>query len=329
MLSKIGSLLLAVVLLRPLISGAAQDSIFTYQGRLNEGTFPANGLYDFSFSLYPSNSAGQRLAGVVTRLGASVTSGIFTVPIDFGTNVFAGPAPWMEIAVRKSGASVFSTLAPRQQLTAAPFSLYAASAGSVANGQVIKSINGLKDDVTLAAGQNVSLVTNGNILTLSAISSATPATSESNYPRFAYQQDNPSGGANVVVNAVGPGTLNELKWRVAEVNLFAQPNRPSTPFVRITVDDDSPQTLYLKNSADADYYPYPITTIDKDTLTEKTLGAYSEWEGELAYPLKFKSTLKVETVDLDTSTKAPLSSDLLINVPVKTGYFRAIYILIR
>ena len=42
------------------------------------------------------------------------------------------------------------------------------SAGKIASGQVVKSLNGLKDTVTLAAGANVSITPSGNTLTIAA-----------------------------------------------------------------------------------------------------------------------------------------------------------------
>ena len=49
----------------------------------------------------------------------------------------------------------------------------AVTADKVASGQVVKSLNSLKDDVVLAAGENIVLATNGNTLQLSATPSAT------------------------------------------------------------------------------------------------------------------------------------------------------------
>jgi len=44
----------------------------------------------------------------------------------------------------------------------------AVTGGKIPGGQVVKSLNGLRDDVTLAAGANVSLTPNGNTLTISS-----------------------------------------------------------------------------------------------------------------------------------------------------------------
>ena len=60
-----------------------------------------------------------------------------------------------QIAVLGGGG--FVALTPRQEVTASPYAIRAATAGTatdVANGSVVKSLNSLKDDVTLAAGAN-------------------------------------------------------------------------------------------------------------------------------------------------------------------------------
>ena len=113
---------------------------------------------------------------------------------------FTGAARWLDIGVRTNGsAAAFTMLAPRQPLIPTPYALYAPSAGTatiasavspgvitgagiqdgavtaakVASGQVVKSLNGLSDAVTLSAGANVTLTTNGNSLQLSSSGGAT------------------------------------------------------------------------------------------------------------------------------------------------------------
>jgi hypothetical protein len=106
----------------------AQGTAFTYQGRLNDGTAPANGSYDLTFSLFNNNITGTPLVGPVTNSAVAISNGLFTVMIDFGASVWNGQTNWLEIGVRTNGASGFTTLAPRQQVTPTP---YAITAGAV------------------------------------------------------------------------------------------------------------------------------------------------------------------------------------------------------
>src|SRR5512143_204105 len=104
----------------------------TYQGRLTDGGLPANGSYDFQFTLYNAETGGARVGSLVTKGDVLVSDGYFTVQLDFGGGAFGSEARWLEVAVRP-GASTGShtVLSPRQALTPAPSALYAATAGSV------------------------------------------------------------------------------------------------------------------------------------------------------------------------------------------------------
>ncbi|NMD21717.1 MAG: hypothetical protein GYA76_15935 [Verrucomicrobia bacterium] len=82
--------------------------------------------------------------------------------------MFDGSARWLEIAVRTNGDTAFTTLTPRQQLTPAPYALYAGTSSDVTAGSVVKSLNSLKDNVTLAAGSNVVITPSGNTLTIAS-----------------------------------------------------------------------------------------------------------------------------------------------------------------
>src|SRR5258706_4907750 len=108
-------------------SALAQGTIFTYQGRLDFQGVPASGTYDRTFVLYGTDTGGTALAGTLTNTATAVTNGLFTVPIDFG-NQYDGSPRWLEIAERTNGGGAFTTLAPRQQLTATPYAIYASSA---------------------------------------------------------------------------------------------------------------------------------------------------------------------------------------------------------
>ena len=176
----------------------AQSTAFTYQGRLSDQGAPANGAYDFQFSLYDAPTNGNHLGSTLTGTGVGVTNGLFTEMLDFGSSIFTGADRWLQIGVQTNGGTNFSLLSPRQPLTPAPYAIYAATAGKVpagaistaqiavnavgpanlqsnavtgtkiAAGQVVKSLNGLRDDVILAPGTGLSLNTSGNVLQLSA-----------------------------------------------------------------------------------------------------------------------------------------------------------------
>lgn len=106
---------------------AAQDTAFTYQGRLLEHGVPASGRYDLRFTLYPTANNGSPLTEPVTEAAAVVSEGVFTVRLDFGPGVFTGGERWLELGVRTNGGAAFVTLAPRMEITAMPYALHARS----------------------------------------------------------------------------------------------------------------------------------------------------------------------------------------------------------
>ena len=99
---------------------------FTYQGRLNVGTNAANALYEMQFSLYDAATNGNLVGGPFEVAPVSVSNGLFTVTLDFGSVVFDGNARWLEVTLTLYGSDMVPTiLLPRQAITAAPYALAA------------------------------------------------------------------------------------------------------------------------------------------------------------------------------------------------------------
>ena len=123
---------LFAMLLCPAFFVGAQGTAFTYQGRLNDGGSPANGVYDIRAGLYTTNTGGTVFAGPITNAAVAVSNGLFTITLDYG-NVFDGTTYWLQVAVRSNGLGGFTVLAPRQELTPAPYAIFAegASAGGL------------------------------------------------------------------------------------------------------------------------------------------------------------------------------------------------------
>jgi len=146
-----GLALLALSTLNPQLSAAPLGRDFTYQGRLNNGSSPANGSYDLMFTLYDSASGPTVVNLPLTNSATAVSNGLFTVTLDFGPGAFTGDARWLEVAVRATGSpGDFVTLNPRQPLTATPYARYASSAGSATLAYSVS--DGSISSASLAAG---------------------------------------------------------------------------------------------------------------------------------------------------------------------------------
>jgi len=168
---------------------------FNYQGYLTDKNGnPINGQYDLKFDLYSVANGGNSLA-TDTRKPVAVNKGLFSTNVDFSF-IFDGNAYWLEIGVRPNGnLNNYDVQSPRLQIRPVPYALFASNAvnaetaatangvsanaiggaglqnnsitaSKIASGEVVKSLNGLSDHVTLAAGLNLSLTTNGNTLTI-------------------------------------------------------------------------------------------------------------------------------------------------------------------
>ena len=69
----------------------AQSTSFTYQGKLSDTGWPANGSYDFQIKLFdtPTVGTGIQQGATVIVPAVQVTGGIFTANLDFGALGFS------------------------------------------------------------------------------------------------------------------------------------------------------------------------------------------------------------------------------------------------
>ena len=107
---------------------------FTYQGQLKQGGVPVGQTCDFEFRLFDAEAtpSGIQVGATLTFDGVgmnpspiAVVDGLFTVALDFGSNAFNGDARWLQIDVCCASpcAPGFTTLSPRQPITATPYAL--------------------------------------------------------------------------------------------------------------------------------------------------------------------------------------------------------------
>ncbi len=139
---------------------APLGTVFTYQGQLKQGDEPVSDTCDFRFILYDADIGGSQVGSMVTQEGVLVNNGLFTVQLDFGSAAFAGDARWLDIAVRcPTGSGGYTSLSPRQAVTAAPYALYALNAPWAGLTSVPAGFaDGVDDDTIYAAGTGLDLV---------------------------------------------------------------------------------------------------------------------------------------------------------------------------
>jgi len=180
-LSSARALLGALVLLLSVNCGGGGTG-FTYQGRLNDGSRAASGLYDLTFSLYGASAGGSRLRGPEAHSNVLVSNGLFTVTLDFGDQCFDGTVYWLEMAARTNGESGFTTLSQRRQLFPAPYAIFSTTAGearAVAGSNILGVLSAaqlpsLQGDVTGAQSATV-VSTVGGVTATNVAAGATRA----------------------------------------------------------------------------------------------------------------------------------------------------------
>ncbi|MFN2204320.1 MAG: hypothetical protein ACK2UT_00275 [Candidatus Promineifilaceae bacterium] len=99
---------------------------FTFQGQLQDTGAPVDGACDLRASLWDAAENGTQIGEVQTIENVPIKNGRFTITLnandEFGAAPFSGQQLWLEIAVRCPAASgSYTTLKPRQLLTAAPY----------------------------------------------------------------------------------------------------------------------------------------------------------------------------------------------------------------
>ncbi|GJM45231.1 MAG: hypothetical protein DHS20C21_20730 [Gemmatimonadota bacterium] len=117
------SLMALLALLGP-AHAAPVSTTFTYQGELTNAGVGINGFSDFQFTLWDALLGGAQVGSLVQLDIVAVVDGRFTANLDFG-DAFDGDARWIEVSVRNphdpTDLLPFTTLSPRQPLTAVPF----------------------------------------------------------------------------------------------------------------------------------------------------------------------------------------------------------------
>jgi hypothetical protein len=108
-----------------------QTTAFTFQGRLDDNGTPAHGNYDLQLKLFNTATVGSgtQVGSTLIRSAIPVTSGAFTVELDFGANAFPGADRFLEVGVKPAGSSAaYSILSPRQPITPTPYALHSLDA---------------------------------------------------------------------------------------------------------------------------------------------------------------------------------------------------------
>ncbi len=130
---KTSCIVLGLLCLSAAGAEAQGTTAFTYQGLLKLNGVPANGNFDFEFTLYdgPDPLTADPVGNVFVALDVLVVEGIFIIEIDFGPGVFDGTPLWLETRVREAGGGPLTSLFPLQKITAVPYSTFAVNSAEL------------------------------------------------------------------------------------------------------------------------------------------------------------------------------------------------------
>lgn len=109
-------------------SAFTQTTAFNFQGRLNDGSAPANGRYDLQFKLFDSATGGAPLATMETP-NLLLINGVFSATLNFLSQPFASSDRFLEIGVKPAGSpNGYVILGARQQILSVPLAIRAVTA---------------------------------------------------------------------------------------------------------------------------------------------------------------------------------------------------------
>ena len=155
----VGLVVILGVLCGPVLCATPAGSAFTYQGYLSDAAAPADGMYDFEFKLSSDAYTVVQVESTRVAEDVEVDEGKFAVELDFGGAAFNGDARWLQIAIRPYDSTEpldFVTLSPMQELTPAPYAVYAASTGGVSWSDMTDVPSGFADGIDSDALGNLS-----------------------------------------------------------------------------------------------------------------------------------------------------------------------------
>ena len=182
----------------------------TYQGSLNDAGSPADGLYDFQFKLFDDSSTvtGDQVGSTIDINDLDVIEGYFTVELDFGIDVFAGEARWLETTVAQSDGSDPCTLTPRVELTPTPYAIYAEKAGAAHS---LDAADGAPTDVVYVSSLgNVGIGTTNPTQKLDVVGNVTASRYYDSSNTSYYMDPASTGTSAKFAGRVGIGTANPI-----------------------------------------------------------------------------------------------------------------------
>jgi len=158
------------------LTAAPVSTACTYQGSLKKAGQPVSAPQDFQFGLYSAATGSGQIGTTISLTNVTVANGQFHVNLDFGAAAFGTEQRYLEIIVRPTGETAYTSLAPRAPVMPAPVALAVASGGvsnaAIQNGTITrdklaptvtpKVLTSLTSDVSVPVNRTVFLPFSGS-----------------------------------------------------------------------------------------------------------------------------------------------------------------------
>ena len=207
-------LILILIISTPHSSFSQIPKVISYQGILTDttGNTKPDGEYNFTFRLYETNSGGSALWSESKKL--FVKKGLFTTnlgdQIPFGNDIKFDKPYWLSIQIESE-----AELPPRIALTSVGYSfssIYSdtsdyAKQFKINDGELVRSINGKKDNVILKGSGGTAVTTNGDSIIITASGGGKGSITAIQNTDNAFSISNPAG-PTTTINLHSPFIIN-------------------------------------------------------------------------------------------------------------------------
>lgn len=206
--------IICVLILLTALNSFAQTTAFNFQGRLNDGSSPANGQYDLQFKLFDGITGGAQIGTTLSRPNLTLINGVFSTTLNFGATAFESGNRFLEISVRPlNSPNAFVVLGARQQILSVPLAVRASTAAEAdhaTNAQNAVNAQNATNATNAASATNAQNASNAalaqNSLSLGGFGS-------NSYARLNFENQGDVIGTNIASNGSLSVTGNTVQPR--------------------------------------------------------------------------------------------------------------------
>jgi hypothetical protein len=244
--------------------GTLETSAFSLNGLMGSVTLVAGTNITITPSGKTLTIAAPNALTAVSHDATLAGSGTNALPLGIanggvGTSQLASSAV---TSAKLANAAVLTDRLANAAVTNDKIASAAVTADKIASGQTVKGLNGLSDQVTLAAGANISITSNGNTLTIAS------ATTDPAVTAFQKQLtiDLPDSGVNTVEFDISVPANKRLIIECVTMEVYADTDSKITFYI----------TTHIGNGEDVRHYFTPTRVNDNGFAFSQQVRVYAD-----------------------------------------------------